>query len=160
MPITVYTTYNDVRAVLGVSSKDLSDDTLALNWYSDALDDELDGVHANLATFFSDASQAQPPSDKQVRLMRSVRTFAATVVAKAATTGLPMFAPQQVGDGKAMMARFSDPVRDIVKSVEKAYQAAKDKLVLDVAALEEVSSTGVARVWFSVVSPVDDPVTG
>ena len=39
-PITEYTTYDDVRAALGVSVDDLEDSTLALDLYADMLDVE------------------------------------------------------------------------------------------------------------------------
>lgn len=158
MPITAYTTYDDVRAVLGVSSKDLADATLALHWYSDALDEALDEVSPNLAQAFADASAATTPSAEQVRLIRSVRTFAATVVAKTATTAVRMFAPQHITDGKAAMSRFTDPIKELVKDIDAKYLDAREKVVAALAGT--TPAVTVARQWFSAVSPADDPVTG
>ncbi len=160
MPITAFTTYADVRAVLGVSEKDLSDSTLALDWYSDNLDEELAEVSATLADSFATASTATSPSPEQVRLVRSVRTFAATVVARTATTALRLAAPQQVTDGKAAMARFTDPLDRLAKDIEAKYQAAKAKVEAAALAVENVGNTSTSRVWFAVVSPSTDPVTG
>ena len=42
LPITNYTSYDSVRAALGVSSDDLEDATLALDIYADALELEFD----------------------------------------------------------------------------------------------------------------------
>lgn len=160
MSITAYTTYDDVRAVLGVSAKDLSDETLSLAWYSDVLDEELDKVSSTLAQAFSTASSETTPSVAQQRLMRSVRIFASVAVANSATAALRMFAPQQVTDGKAAMTRFSDPVKELAKEIATKLQSARDAVAAALVAVETTSLTSTPRVWFSVVSPTSDPVTG
>lgn len=160
MPITAFTTYADVRAVLGVSEKDLSDDTLALAWYSDNLDEAMAEISLTLADSFAVASQEATPSSEQVRLVRSVRTFASAAVARTATAALRLAAPQQVTDGKAAMARFTDPLDRLTKDIEAKYLAAKAKVEAAVVALENSGKVTTPRVWFSVVSPAEDPVTG
>lgn len=160
MSITAYTTFADVRAVLGVSEKDLSDSTLSLAWYSDTLDEELEEVSTNLVATFLAATSAVTPSEDQKRLMRAVRIFAAAAVARTATAAIRLAAPQQVTDGKAAMTRFSDPIKELTKDVEAKYLAARDKVAAALSAIISTGSGGGQRPWFSVVSPSSDPVTG
>lgn len=53
MLITDYTTYDDVRAVLGVSTDELEDTTLALETYASALLLDLEDVDVALPAAYS-----------------------------------------------------------------------------------------------------------
>lgn len=160
MTLTAFTSYDNVRAALGVTTKDLPDGTLGLSYYEDSLAEGLDDVHTSLVNAFEEAASADPQSDAQSRLVRSARLYATIVVAKAALPALRLAAPQQVTDGKAGMTRFNDPFIELERRIDDNCSRAKTKLD---AALQEVLKAGssrAARVWFSVINPDSDPVTG
>jgi len=50
--ITDYTTYDDIRAALGVESEEISDATLGLTLYSSYLDGELEDIDFTLPTVY------------------------------------------------------------------------------------------------------------
>lgn len=160
MSIAAYTTFNDVRAALGVTPKDLADDTLALSYYEDSLLEGLDNVHPSLIQSFNEANSADPQSSAQARLTRSVRLLATLVVAKAAIPAMRMAAPQQVSDGKATLTRFTDPLVELERGIDKNYAQAKNRVEAALEALLVGNKGTTARVYFSVVSPGVDPVTG
>lgn len=160
MSILTYTTYNDVRAALGVTVKDLADETLALQLYSDTLDSELEEVDADLATIFADASAAVPPSAAQSRLLRSARQFATFALAKTLAPSLPVFARKQITDGKAALTRYDDPLKEVLKDLTQKYQASRDRLLSAIQALDGATASSTPRLYFAVASPSSDPVTG
>ena len=48
MELTAFTTYDDIRAMIGVTNKELPDTDLALESYLYGLENELEAVGANL----------------------------------------------------------------------------------------------------------------
>ena len=160
LPITNYTSYDSVRAALGVSSDDLEDATLALDIYADALELELDEVATNFWTQYTLAHDAVTPTADQVKLLTVTRLFATYAVAKLLTGSLPLFAAKQVTDSKAGVQRFDNPFRDVVKAVNDQYGTLRTRLGTAVANLISSSLASVTPVYFAVVSPSDDPITG
>jgi hypothetical protein len=82
------------------------------------------------------------------------------VVAKAAIPAMRMAAPQQVSDGKATLTRFTDPLVELERGIDKNYAQAKNRVEAALEALLVGNKGTTARVYFSVVSPGVDPVTG
>lgn len=160
MSITSYTTYDDVRAALGVSDQDLSDSTLGLTLYDDALAMELAAVSPNIETLFASTNAQPSHTDAEKQLLRATRTFATYAVARELVPAMRMFAVQQVTDSKAAMSRFSDPLAQIAKDIEKKYQLTKDALLAALASVVGQSSPSTQRQYLYVVSPAYDPVTG
>ena len=160
MPITSYTTYDDVRAALGVSDQDLGDSTLGLTLYDDALAMELAAVSPTIETLFASTSAQPSPTDAEKQLLRATRAFATYVVARELVPAMRMFAVQQVTDSKASMSRFNDPLAQLAKDIEKKYQLAKDALVAALTGVVGQALPSTPRQYLYVVSPAYDPVTG
>lgn len=158
--LTIYTTYNDIRAVLGVSTDELADDTLALQLYDDALRADFDDVSVDLLDTFQTVSALSPLTPAQERFLQYTRLFATFSVARQLLTSLPLFSPKVIGDGKAVMERHADPFRETVKAVNAGYDRWKDRLDKALAAVGTVTTAATPRVYFSVVSPATDPITG
>ena len=136
MAIVSYTTFNDVRAVLGVSDDELEDATLSLSVYADSLDLELLAIGATLPSLFT-ATQNKPlgdrTADEKVFLMQ-VAQFATYHVANEVGQALPMM-PKTISDGKANMSRFADaPYRLTMERIKSKYDALHN-------ALEEIYAT-------------------
>ena len=158
--LTDYTTYDDIRAALGVSADDIEDSTLALTLYEDILVEDLEDVSASLPATYQVTKALGTKSDDQTRFLRACRTFAAYAVAKHLTASLPLFAAKQVGDGKASVQRFDNPYADTIKQVNSQYGKARSRVQTALSALSMSSGSTVTRQYFAVVSPSTDPVTG
>jgi hypothetical protein len=161
--ITAYTSYDEVRAVLGVSTDELEDSTLALALYDYGLQAELNDISATLSSEFAAVAAIILASRTTVQqwFFQTAQIFAAYSVAKQAGSGLPLFGPKDISDGKATVSRFADaPYKAVIKSVGEEYNKAKVRLESAYAQLNSSSSTTVARSYMKVSSLSTDPVTG
>lgn len=131
MAVQTFTSFNDIRAALGVEDDEIRDDTLSLDLYSNHLDAELEDVSVNLSTDYATvaAISAEARTATEARLYRCTRQFATFAVAKLALTGLALAAPKEVSDEKTTVTRFAlDPYKETGKRVESAYSAALERL--------------------------------
>lgn len=160
MALIAYTTYDDVRAALGVTDTELEDATLALTTYEDALVSEFEDISMTLKSTLDATLAKATPTEDEERFLRYARLFSAYTVAKLLTASLPMFGPKTITDGKAKIDRFNDPYRDTVKDVTAQYDKWRSRLSAAFTALGQSSSTPTVRVYMSTVSPASDPVTG
>ena len=159
-PITNYTTYNDIRAAIGVTDEELEDATLGLNLYAAYLETELEEVNIDLPTTFDTISDLATPSTAQARFLQACKLFATYAIAKHLTTSLPIFAAKQVSDGKASMQRFDNPYRDTVAAVNQQYDKTRNRLTQALAAVGTSTAATASLVFVAVASPSTDPVTG
>lgn len=164
MDLTAFLTYDEVRAVLGVSQDDIEDSTLALDVYKygllDAFEEmEVSPLEAYLSIYEGDPAQMEAV---EFRLYRAVRLFAVYQVARELLGALPMFAPKEHTDGKASAVRFSaDPYKDTKKSVEQRYEQQLQRLANAIAAYNSTAKVERAiRPYFIGVASGSDPVTG
>lgn len=158
MSILDYTTYDDIRAVLGVSTDELEDTTLDLEIYDSGLVLDLEDVDLGL----SDAYLALPATRTatQDRFHRTVRMFAAYSVARQLTASLPMFGPKDISDGKATVTRFADsPYKETIKRVQAEFDRCRTRLEKAYAGLSSGAYTLTIPTFLSVASPSTDPVT-
>lgn len=162
--ITDYTTFADVRALLGVNDIELSDATLALEVYSHSLTAELEEVDVGLPAKFVEVADTDDSAwtTAQRRFFESCRLFSAYAVAKQATTALPMFGPKDVGDSKAVISRFSDsPYKQTEKKIKEGFDLQKTRLAKAYADLNTTSTTtATPRTMLVISSPTTDRVTG
>lgn len=163
MALTDYTTYDEVRATLGVSLDEIKDTTLGLPLYADYLLTELDDVHTSIRTEYATIVGIAEISRTavQAKFYRTVRLFSNFATAKQLTTSLPLFSPKDISDGKATMGRYADsPYRSTIKRINEEYDRFRNKLL---EALNELTSTGTQtayRSYLLTVGTTPDPVTG
>lgn len=155
-----YTTYDDIRAALGVTAKDLPDTTLALDIYSNYLELEMYEVDSTVQTTYETLVVDPSPTAAESRFIAATRFFAIYCVAKHLTTSLPLFAPRQISDGKATLARFDNPYRDTIASVHQMYDMAKNRLATALSDIGTAVATKTPLTYFSIITPSSDPVTG
>ena len=158
--LTAYTTYADIRAALGVEDEELSDSTLALQLYEDALDADLDDISATLRDTYVTVSAVETPSTAQKRFLSCTRSFAVYAVARTLLTSAPLFAQQSVEDGEAKQGRFVNPFREVAKRVEGEYALWQGRLEAALTALGQAASAPISRTYASAVAPASNPVTG
>lgn len=161
MAITSYTTYDDIRAALGVSDDELEDPTLSLSLYEDNLDVEFDDIDFTLKSTFATVSALTSRSDVEERFLQATRLFATYAVAYQLTGSLPLFSPKDIGDGKALVSRYADsPYRAVTDKVKEAYSRARARLEKAFADLGAASApTYTPPPLMGVASGSRDPVT-
>lgn len=161
--LTDYTSYDEVRAVLGVSNDEIDDATLGLGVYSLNLLAEFEDIAEALPEDFAvvDALEAATRTENQRKFWNAAQLFAPYAVGKQLATSLPLFAPKSITDGKSGFTRFSDsPFKTAIESCLKQYSANRQRLVEAYGTFKNTSSILSARPYFSVVSLATDPVTG
>jgi len=158
--LTDYTTYNDIRAALGVSSTDLPDSALSLNLYELMLSQEFEAIDLTLESTYVTTEALPAPTPAEMRFLSACDLFATYAVAKHLTASLPMFSFRQLTDGKAQGTRFDNPYKDAIAYVMSQYDTAKSRLIDAFAAIGVVTTTTVTKSYFAVVSPATDPVVG
>ena len=163
MTITDYTTYAEIRALLGVSDEEISDVELALPVWSLLLNEKLsdisEAVDTNRTTVSTIPVASRTP--EQAKFYNVSSLYAAYAVSQELLTALPMFAFSQLTDGKAEIHRF-DKWADLKAGINKGANAMRVKLRLALAGLDSNYAIPQPLVNVYVVGTgiASDPVTG
>jgi len=164
MRLVEFTSYDDIRAALGVSSDEITDATLSLPLYEFNLASEFKQISLTLIADYEIQRETDHStwSDVQQELHEAVYLFATYAVAKQLTASLPLFSAKEIGDGKASLVRYAqNPYRDTITKVEQAYDTFRSKLVAAYNAVQALTAPPmVVRSYLSVITPARDPVTG
>lgn len=131
--ITTYTSYDAVRAVLGIDETDIPDAVIALDMYAQALERTFRltvptvheiGGDGNLISRFEDLAakvEADEPTatDEETFYYGQIKLFATQLVARELLPGLSASLKRSESDGKASATRFSSEAtfRDIAARV-------------------------------------------
>lgn len=164
MALLDYTSYDEVRAVLGVSEKEITDATLALDVYQlnlsvelAALSEALEGDYATVS-----AVAANTRTALQTKFYGAVRLFSTYAVAFQLLAALPNFSPKDITDGKAAVGRYADsPYKVVIDRTSAMY----DTFRVFLASAYKEMTTGSA-IQTTVRSPLYkvglaiNPVTG
>lgn len=166
MSLDQYTSYDDIRAALGVSEEEIEDRTISLPLYEYNLTEELYKVHSSLSTQYLSVKGDVDPSaltEDQKRFLRAVYMFSTYAVAKHLTTSLPLFSPKDMSDGKSSFSRYAqNPYAPTIKMVAAEYDKWREAASSALAALlPSVTATSTPySTGFAVASAASDPVTG
>lgn len=136
MQLKFLPSFDDVRAVLGVSDDELSDETLGLFVYQHALEEAYDSLSEEVIPLYDsivekiEAKQLVTRNERKAKGLMEV--YGIYVVADKAASALPMFAAQSITDGKAEGRRFDEAYAQVLKDLraEKATYMEKLKEVL------------------------------
>lgn len=159
MSLTTYTTYNEVRAVLGVSMTELPDTILSQPIYSTLLDLALEDVNVNIPAHFATVSALPTPSSAQNRFLDLVKLYAPYSTAKELLVSLPLFSVQSLTDGRAEFTRQNDVFEDVRDGVESALLSLRARLSASYAGLTVTSATIRPTLVMTVASALGfDPV--
>lgn len=163
MNLTDYTTYAEVRAVLGTSDEELPDSDLALQIHSTELENNLNEVSdliiPTYTTIKALAENARTADQQKFYLI--TRYYSAYAVGEELLASQAMFSFKRVTDGKAEAERF-DKFADLKDGVLKAASVARKRLKLALGYLNVGYSTPAAVVAIPILGIVGgtDPVTG
>lgn len=164
MALADFTTFNDIRAALGVSEDEIEDATLSLQVYEFSLVSEMEDINESLISGIATVREIDPGQRTavQTRLIQTATLFATYSVARHLTTSLPLFSPKDITDGKASISRYAaNPYKDVIDRVERLFERFKARLAEVYASYSSQSVTAsVARTYFAKSTPSTDPVTG
>ena len=158
--VTDYTSYAEIRAVIGVDALELPDATLGLQTFATALYRTLLSITNSSGETLVALFDAIDPFDMDISeeiLYYTIKEYATYVVADACCSGLSMFALKSDSDGKATQSRFASEAtfKDVVKNVQQ-------RLASLTGALDQMlgGTTAYAIPGLTRVSPATDVVTG
>lgn len=157
----VFSAFDSVRSILGVSSKELPDTVLSNDIFTDQLRMELLGVDEDIFTTYDTVVAAEATTAGDI-FLAAFRIYAAHALAFFCLTSLPIFSPKSVTDGKAGFSRYADsPFKETKARVETETSRYR-KLLIDKLAVYQGGSaeTSASPTWSGVSSPTLDPVTG
>ena len=158
-----YLDYQEVRAVLGLTTTELPDSVLTLPMYETLLALQLESIGTSLPTSYLEilALPSESRSATQARFFDLTRLFSAYATAKELLTSLPMLGVQKLTDGRAEFTRQSEQWESIVDGVDSAYSTLRERLGLAYKVLVPEASipTAITSVMTSAVG-MTDPVTG
>lgn len=163
MTILDYTSYEQVRAVIGVSDEEVSDEELALTVWATLLTEKLSDISDSVLTKYGEIVAKLPASRTalEVKFYETVRLFSAYCVAQELLVALPMFSFQSVTDGKASQQRF-DRWDDIKSGISGNFNVMRNKVRLALASVESSYAvpTAVSKIFIATTGIATDPVTG
>lgn len=163
MALSDYTTPDEVRAVLGISAREVPDDKVASTVNLTTLLEALRKLSPTLSDDFKTAHDAAPRSALQTRFTLLVETFCAYTVAVAMVPSLPLSAPMIITDGKTALNRVSNPFEALLPSLNASLTYFKTNLMAAYAELFPGTISPLAPIKRTMVVDVGiavDPVTG
>lgn len=164
MALIPYCTSQEVRAALGVTVSEISDQVLDLPVYEMGLRRELNRLSTSLPAAFSSAAAQTNPTEAQRSFTDAVKLFSVYAVARQVGASLALAAPKALNDDKAGFARDANsPYKDVLDRLEVLFQQARQDL-LDAFATLNTGSTGTTVLALPagllVSGRSSDPVTG
>ena len=157
--LTDFATYDEIRAVLGVSDEELEDGTLALPMYLKLLQLDFGDIAGTLEAQYLAAKASITPSAAEQKLVDVVSVFSAYAISKHLLTSLPLFAPKRITDGRAETDRITDPFEGVREGVNSMCRVRESRVGAALAALGTSVTVNPARTFFSVAGLAINPVT-
>lgn len=157
-----YFTKDEVRAVLGVSTTELSDAQLDLPLYPIVVEQALEDIHASLQEDYELVKALPSPSTQQHKLLDAVKMYALYSLANHLTVSLPMFSVKSLTDGRAEFQRQTDVWKDTKDGILAQLNSMRYRLAAIYQGLYPGNAV-VSSVSLSMLKAVGlavDPVTG
>ena len=167
--LTPFTTPDDVRALLGLSDIEVSDETINLPVFELGLRRALgkvSGSQNTIALFSALAERVAGQdtlTDAESAFHDAVRLYASLTAALKVGVSLPLLAPKRISDDKSGTERFSGtPYKDLLAMLQEqaldALEALQDALA-DLTG-DAPSATTLGFTYALAVPLATDPVTG
>lgn len=129
LPLSAYTTSAEVRALLGVTSKELKDEQLALPMYRRLLSTELDELDPQLEADYEALANLPSPDATQEKFKDLVQLYSSYAIALHLVPSLEQFAPQKITDGRAEVQRSESDLKTLISGLEYGEQRLRTKLL-------------------------------
>ena len=164
--ITDYTTYDDIRAILGASLDEIPDSVISLRSNENALKIALlsitgqlsyDTEERTLEDYYEYIKSLSTPTVEQQKLAMLIENYAAYIVADVLAGSISTLLPKVQADGKSNLTRFSDQSTFISVQIR-----IKDSLGAILAAINSLFgvSTDISASFVKSIAPAVDKVTG
>lgn len=158
MSLQDLTSFDEVRAVLGVSDNDIEDQTLALPVYWLQLQMDLEGCYPALETIYT-GIEAQPvKTPEEQKLANVVQVLSTYLVAKSLLGSSTLFAPKVITDGRASLQR-QEPQDDLKDDINATLVGLKARLMAALEALGFPIAPKNQRVYFASAPLAVNPIT-
>ena len=157
--LTDFASYDEIRAVLGVSDEELEDGTLALPLYLKLLQMDFGDLASTLEAQYLAAKALPTPSAAEQKLLDVVSVFSAYAISKHLLTSMPLFAPKRITDGRAETDRVTDPFEGVREGVNSTYQTLKARVLIALGNTGTPTTAATDRVYFSAAGLTINPVT-
>jgi hypothetical protein len=157
--LTEFTTYDEIRAVLGVSDDELTDSTLELPLYALALSMELEDIDATLEAQYIAIKAQTDKTPLEQKLLDVVSVFSAYAISKNLLTSMPLFAPKRITDGSAETERVTDPFSGVREGVNSMYAILKNRIKRILGEMGTPITPVAFRSYVSAVGLALNPVT-
>lgn len=159
--LTTYTSYDQIRATLGVSDEELADTTLALEAWATNLEFTLEEFSETLiSTYQVIAAKVEGSrTSSEAKIYAATRLFSTYVVANDLLKSLPMFSFKRITDGKAEAERF-DAWKDAREGIQAGLAAIKVRLQTALSGTDGYTAPARSSFKFtSIAALAFDPVT-
>jgi len=159
--LTQYTSYDDIRAALGVAPEEITDDVLGLTSYEQILTFDLYDITPAIGSYYLALPGSGLTADQE-RFQDLMQVYAAYVIAQHLLTSLPMFGPQSIRDAKTEIQRISDPYKATREGVIAFYGLMRARLLAAYLVLVPAAPISSAAVFnpMAAIPLGTDPVTG
>ena len=157
--LTDFASYDEIRAVLGVSDEELEDGTLALPMYLKLLQLDFGDIAGTLEAQYLAAKASITPSAAEQKLVDVVSVFSAYAISKHLLTSLPLFAPKRITDGRAETDRITDPFEGVREGVNSTYQSLKARVLIALSNAGTPTTAATQRTYFAAAGLAINPVT-
>ena len=164
MDLTKYTTPTEVRAILGVNSKELPDNLLLFPTYLTTITLGLEDINSGIPTLFATVA-ALPSANRsaqQARFFDLVTLYAPYIVAKQLLTSLSMFSVLKITDGRAEFSRQKDAYLPVAEGVDAMISGITTRIAITYAALTPGADVITAPSFVTMMlnsALATDPVT-
>jgi hypothetical protein len=162
MQLTDLTSYDAIRGALGLSSDEIDDSVLGADYLLFSVKAELRAVSALVAYMFIMEKAEEERTDAEQELFEAVQLYVPYVVGMQLRSTLPLGAPKQIGDGKAVLARDAGAPFALTMQVLNAEYARLKVLVQNAVTTfnGETVTQAKPQMYVAAGVPSYDPVTG
>ena len=129
LPLTEYTSSAEIRALLGVTSKELKDDQLLLPMYRTLLSIDLDELDPQLEADYEMVKAKSSLTATESKFLDFVQLYASYAIALHVFPALEQFAPQKITDGRAEVQRSESDLKNLKDGLEYGEQRLRNKLL-------------------------------
>ena len=157
--LTQFTSYDEIRAVLGVSDEELEDTTLALSMYPRLLEMDLRDISSGLVDQYLAIYALAIKTPEEQKLLDVVSVFSAYAISKHLLTALPLFSPKRITDGRTDTDRVADPFETVREGVNSMYPILRGRVKAALQALGTPVTVAAPRLYFSAVGLATNPIT-
>lgn len=162
MAITDYTTYDEIRAILGVAPEELEDVTIALPTYGFMLSEGLLDLVETLEDDYATVSAIVPATKNTTRFVNLINAWAGYQVAGQLMVSIEMFAPQTIKSDKDEQTRVADPYKGLQEAITATLADLRARILklYPLVLPGVIVPDAVAEVLMVNVGLATDPVTG